>query len=228
MGSTRRLRARARTLAAGIVGAAVAAAAGSIAWAGIPDSGGVISGCYGKRTGILHVIDAEAGERCLNFATPIGWNQTGPPGPVGLQGERGPQGGPGAQGETGPPGEAGPTGPPGPAGPQGPQGVPGPTGPRGSAGSGLGIVLTERTVTEHSASGIKSGAATCPTGYVVLGGGHGLITSSSEVTRNLVITHSGPTPLTPQPRGWAVNGVVSPTGTDSWSLSIVATCAFSP
>jgi hypothetical protein len=75
-------------------------------WAAIPGAGGVVSGCYEKRTGILRVIDAEAGKRCLSFENSISWNREGSPGPVGPQG---------AQGPAGPAGPAGARGPAGPA-----------------------------------------------------------------------------------------------------------------
>ncbi|MGH3370629.1 MAG: hypothetical protein ACRDPR_11570 [Nocardioidaceae bacterium] len=87
---------------------ALVAAAGGIASAAIPGLGGVINGCYEKRTGILRVIDAEAGKKCLSVETPISWNQ---------RGEKGYKGDPGP---AGPKGDTGPAGPPGPAGPAGP------------------------------------------------------------------------------------------------------------
>jgi len=87
-----------------VIVAGVALALGAAAaYATIPGSGGVISGCYEKRTGILRVIDAEAGKSCLRLETPISWNE---------KGEKGDAGAPGPQG---PPGATGPAGPPGPA-----------------------------------------------------------------------------------------------------------------
>ena len=71
-----------------------------VAWAAIPDSGQVISACYEKRTGILRVIDAEAGKSCLRFEAAISWNQQG------LEGDPGAPGAPGARGEPGPAGPA--------------------------------------------------------------------------------------------------------------------------
>jgi hypothetical protein len=46
-----------------------------VAYAAIPASDGTISGCYEKRTGLLRVIDKEAGKTCLSFENPISWNQ---------------------------------------------------------------------------------------------------------------------------------------------------------
>jgi hypothetical protein len=66
--------------------------AGGVAFATIPGTGGLISGCYEKRIGILRVIDKEAGKPCTSFETPISWNQQGPQGLQGPKGDPGPQG----------------------------------------------------------------------------------------------------------------------------------------
>jgi hypothetical protein len=63
--------------------------------ASIPDSGGVINGCYNKSNGNLRIIDT-ATDSCMNHETAISWSQTGPQGPVGPQGPAGPQGPPGS------------------------------------------------------------------------------------------------------------------------------------
>jgi hypothetical protein len=86
--------------------------------ASIPDSGGVIHGCYkpisNGSVSQLGVIDtALPGGTCPKGETALSWNQTGPQGPAG------PVGATGATGLTGPEGAVGP------AGPQGPQGPPG-------------------------------------------------------------------------------------------------------
>jgi hypothetical protein len=142
-----------------LAGAAFVTTAG-VAFATIPGSTGVINGCYEKRTGILRVIDTEAGKRCLAFETAISWNQKGekgeagvagapgtqgsqgPAGPQGadglqgLRGEQGPKGDPGEQGAQGLPGQGvqGERGPQGPQGEQGVQGIQGERGPQGPAG----------------------------------------------------------------------------------------------
>jgi Collagen triple helix repeat (20 copies) len=97
--------------------AAVAAAlvGGSIAYATIPDSSGVIHGCYQKSGGSLSVIDAQV-TPCGKSQTELDWNVQGPTGP---QGPQGPQGALGPQGDPGPTGPAGPQGQQGPAGPSG-------------------------------------------------------------------------------------------------------------
>lgn len=54
---------RKRIPLAALVAIAIAAAAG-VAYAAIPGSDGVIRACYDKKTGVLRVIDAEAGQTC--------------------------------------------------------------------------------------------------------------------------------------------------------------------
>jgi hypothetical protein len=84
-----------RALVLSVATLALALGAG-VAYATIPASGsGVISGCYEKRTGILRVIDTEAGKNCTSFEMPISWNKKGDTGNPGAQGERGPKGDPG-------------------------------------------------------------------------------------------------------------------------------------
>ena len=60
-----------------------------IAYAAIPDTGGVIHGCYKRNSGTLRVID-DAVAQCDNSETPIQWNQTGPQGIPGPQGSPAP------------------------------------------------------------------------------------------------------------------------------------------
>jgi hypothetical protein len=109
----------------GIVGLALAGVLMSVgvATATIPTNN-VISACYLKSGGTLHVIDATTGG-CTSKETSLNWNVQGPPGPTGPQGiqgiqgepgEDGPQGIQGIQGIQGEPGEDGLQGPSGPAG----------------------------------------------------------------------------------------------------------------
>jgi hypothetical protein len=75
-----------------IVGALVV---GGIAYATIPDAGGVIHGCYKKSSpnqGTLRVIDSEKGQTCASAETPLNWSQTGPQGIQGPKGDTGPTG----------------------------------------------------------------------------------------------------------------------------------------
>lgn len=105
-----------------IISAASIILLGVIAFASIPDSNGVIHGCYKKSGGTLRVIDDSTNPCDSRAEIPIQWNQTGPQGPQGIQGPVGPQGPIGPQGPTGPEGPAGPTGPKGDTGTQGPAG----------------------------------------------------------------------------------------------------------
>jgi hypothetical protein len=125
--------------------------------ASVPDSTGVIQGCYGSN-GQLRVIDTAKAEACRSNETALSWSQRGPQGVQGVQGvqgiegPQGPKGDTGATGATGPKGDTGATGAtgqqgppgapgtpgdngsPGAPGPTGPQGAPGPQGPTGPAG----------------------------------------------------------------------------------------------
>lgn len=85
------------------------------ALASIPDQDGAIYGCYRVSGGALRVIDPLV-SKCTAKEMNLSWNESGPPGPMGLQGE------PGAVGPQGPAGTSGPVGPPGPQGQQGPAG----------------------------------------------------------------------------------------------------------
>jgi hypothetical protein len=77
---------------------------GGIAYATIPDGGGVIHGCYLKGLGTLRVVDTDKGQACLSkLETPLNWSQTGP------QGQQGPTGATGATGATGVTGATGPS-----------------------------------------------------------------------------------------------------------------------
>jgi len=70
-------------VALAIVGALVV---GGIAYATIPDAGGVIHGCYQKNQGTLRVIDTDKAQTCASSESPLNWSQPGqqgPPGPTG-------------------------------------------------------------------------------------------------------------------------------------------------
>jgi hypothetical protein len=102
----RRLR-RTPVLAGCIV--ALVMAAGGIAYAAIPDSGGVIHACYLKSAGAqpqgaLRVIDSGKGQTCKTTETALNFNQKGQKGAVGATGPAGPKGAAGAKGPAGPAG----------------------------------------------------------------------------------------------------------------------------
>jgi hypothetical protein len=81
-----------KKLAAVVVGLA-AIAAGSVAFAAIPDGNGVIHACYGKpgspRPGAIRVIDPSKSEACSSLENPLDWNQQGAPGEKGEKGDAG-------------------------------------------------------------------------------------------------------------------------------------------
>jgi hypothetical protein len=107
---------RKRVLITSVLGAAglVIGLGTGLAAASIPDSGGVIHGCYKAQANgsisQLGVVDTgKSGGHCPSNQTPLTWNQTGPQGPQGPMGDTGAQGAPGADGAQGPPGPAGPS-----------------------------------------------------------------------------------------------------------------------
>lgn len=113
-----RLRKRAQLVVAFAVGAGLFGVATAIQ-ASIPDSQGVIHGCFksaGNPPGALRVIDTAKGQKCGASELAVNWNETGRRGPTG------------ARGATGARGSTGATGAPGPSGPSGPKGASGPSG----------------------------------------------------------------------------------------------------
>jgi len=110
------------------------AVAAGIAYAAIPDSNGVIRGCYQASSGALRVIGSNptvGGGKCSAGEKALNWNQRGPTGTKGATGANGTKGATGANGVTGATGTAGPTGP---TGTTGVQGATGPTGPGATSG----------------------------------------------------------------------------------------------
>lgn len=183
--------------------AAASTLAAGIASAAIPDAG-VISGCYYKSGGTLHVIDA-ATRSCKASETAIAWNQAGPVGPMGATG---PAGATGAAGATGP------IGAPGPVGPAGATGPTGATGPAGASG-----VTGYKIVSADGASGAETASVYCPLGKRVLGGG-----ASSSNSEWYVYT-SQPIGLG---SGWSASIGLNADGrpfTTSPTLSVYAICA---
>jgi hypothetical protein len=57
-----------------IVTMAVVGAIAGVALATIPDSSGVIHGCYDNKTGGLRVIDTDKGHTCTKSETALTWN----------------------------------------------------------------------------------------------------------------------------------------------------------
>jgi len=136
----------ASVVAVGLVGAGAAVA----------QDGDTYGGCISPTGDLINVaVGNEPSQPCDADATQITFNETGPqgeagpqgdpgnagaqgdPGNAGAQGEAGKAGDPGAPGEAGlqgPQGEPGTQGEPGAAGPQGPQGEPGAQGDPSAAG----------------------------------------------------------------------------------------------
>jgi hypothetical protein len=123
------------------------ALAGGIAYAAIPDSNGLIKGCYQSSSGTLRVIGSNptvGGGKCSSTEKSLNWNQTGPKGATGARGPTGANGTNGTTGTTGAVGVTGTTGPTGPTGPDGPAAI-----------SGAMVVTTAHTfVLEFLSNGI--------------------------------------------------------------------------
>lgn len=91
-----------RRIAAALGTLAILGGAAGLASAAIPDSNDAeIHACLHKPTGMIRLIDKEAGETCGPGFTEITWNQTGPAGPVGPKGDTGAKGDKGATGDSG-------------------------------------------------------------------------------------------------------------------------------
>ena len=69
-----------------VVGVGVAVA--GIAYASIPDSSGLIHGCFQKNNGNLRVVDS-SGKGCGTSEKSLNWSQTGPSGTNGTNGTNG-------------------------------------------------------------------------------------------------------------------------------------------
>jgi hypothetical protein len=97
------------------------ALAGGVAYATIPDSGGVIHSCFKQSDATkvggaaLAVIDSDGGGACKTGDVELTFSAQGPPGPAGPAGPQGPTGSAGPQGPAGSQGLAGPQGPIGPS-----------------------------------------------------------------------------------------------------------------
>jgi hypothetical protein len=83
-----------------LVTMALVAAASGTGLAAVPGANGIIDACYERRTGLLRVIDKEAGKLCLSVEVPLRWSVAGPVGDPGAKGDKGDKGEPGAPGTT--------------------------------------------------------------------------------------------------------------------------------
>ena len=220
---------RARRLGlGGVIGLVGVLLLGTVALAAIPGAGGVISGCYSPKFGLLRVVDVQAGQHCLRTEQQITWNQTGPQGTPGPAGAQGPQGIPGPKGDTGAPGAAGPAGGPGPKGDTGAQGIPGSQGapgaqgPAGTAGiSGYEIVSDVSTFDSSSA---RQMSVFCPAGKRVIGGGAQIFPSLADPNRTIapVVLR---TSLPNGTDGWFAEAFETAAYPFEWDLTVNAICA---
>jgi hypothetical protein len=76
-----------RRVAALLAAAVVVAVGATYGYASIPDSAGVIHGCYDKNG--LRVIDPSNGDACKSNETSLDWSQSGPQGLPGQDGTNG-------------------------------------------------------------------------------------------------------------------------------------------
>jgi hypothetical protein len=206
LSSIRRSRSRGRSLGT-ILGICLALLCSTVVVAAIPDAQGVISTCYHRKSGVLRIIDNEAGKKCKTNENPLQWNQLGP---QGLPGPQGPQGEAGLQGEMGL---------------QGPQGEPGPQGAAGPAGiSGYEVVYYESNFDSETP---KRGGAFCPNGKRVIGGGAevfpGIAVGGGLRNSPAAITSSLPVLLTYDE--WFASASEITPDNGNWQLSVYAICA---
>jgi hypothetical protein len=61
-----------------VLAVALVVSGGTVALAAIPDSNGVIHACRDSKSGLLRVIDTEAGQRCTSRETSLDWRSSQP------------------------------------------------------------------------------------------------------------------------------------------------------
>jgi hypothetical protein len=206
-----------------------------VAYAAIPDGNKVFTACMLKGVGTIRLIDpslpaSNPMSHCeTRFEKQVTWNGGGQPGPTGATGVAGPTGPRGADGARGPTGPAGPTGARGPTGPTGADGIDGDrgptgadgadgaTGPRGPAGAGgvSGYQLVSSAITNLPNGGSTAfGAAVCPTGKKVVGGGW-----DTDASKDVFVVSS-----TPNASGSAWLGTIQNNSTGTVQVVLTAAC----
>lgn len=174
-----------------VAAAVVIVAVGStVAYASIPDSSGVIHGCYTK-SGALSVVDS-ATMTCPKGSTSLNWSQTGPAGPAGPAG---------ADGATGP------------AGPQGPAGPP-------AGANETRFFATKTFPTGQAPGTSESESVGCPSGQAATGGGFALGGSSDPMVQEKWIPiANNMSNLDTPPDGWNVTLIMTGTSYTAFNLS---------
>lgn len=158
-----------KRLIIGVIASGLALAAG-VAYATIPDSGGVIHACMLKSLGTIRLIDPANGQKCsAAFETAVEWN------------ERGQQGLPGATGPAGPPG------PKGDKGDEGPQGAQGPAGPQGPGATTFTATVASGTDTLATLDNGVTLYGGCATSTVGVGLSANLLEASGLLTKDSAI-----------------------------------------
>jgi collagen triple helix repeat protein len=153
---------RGRWLAVAAAAALAAAGIAAAVQAGIPDSSGVIHGCYKAANGQLRLV-ANA-HSCLHSERAVSWNGTGTRGATGPAGPAGATGAAGSVGGTGPAGATGLAGVAGTTGATGPAGVAGTTGATGAAGASGPVGATGATGPSGGPGAVGASGATGPRG----------------------------------------------------------------
>ena len=210
-----------RVAIGGAIAVAIAGGGSAVALATGQTASDVYQGCLSHNLGAVYnvKVNPRTPPACLRRDTLVSWNQTGPAGTPGTPGAKGDAG---ARGATGPAGSAGPQGPKGEtgagspgakgdAGPRGPQGDTGATGRDGVSGY---EVVTGNDVTNWPGTQ-TGGAAACPAGKVVIGGG---VSGNGGTEQSINSSRPGP-----DDTDWVA--YVNNTGTIARSFNVYAICA---
>jgi len=155
-------------------------------------------GCLNLKGDLYNVAVSPAQlPACKQGDTVVGWNQVGPVGTKGAQGDPGPAGAQGLKGDPGVAGPQGARGDPGPAGAQGPQG------PAGI--SNIEVVAAFYAPLRVGPTN-DGGSAMCPSGKVALSGGAVASERFDEqaalIASQPIFPDSPPDAPTPLPIGW--------------------------
>jgi hypothetical protein len=178
-----------RVAIGGAIAVAIAGGGSAVALATGQTASDVYQGCLSHNLGAVYnvKVNPRTPPACLRRDTLVSWNQTGPAGTPGT---------PGAKGD---------------AGPRGPQGDTGATGRDGVSGY---EVVTGNDVTNWPGTQ-TGGAAACPAGKVVIGGG---VSGNGGTEQSINSSRPGP-----DDTDWVA--YVNNTGTIARSFNVYAICA---